>query len=39
MGLFDFLTRRPSMEEGLEWWRETPDAVLLDVRTPEEYRS
>ena len=38
MGLFDFLTRRPSMEEGLERWRETPDAVLLDVRTPEEYR-
>lgn len=39
MGLFDFLTRRSSMEEGLERWRETPDAVLLDVRTPEEYRS
>ena len=39
MGLFDFLTRRPGMEEGLAQWRETTDAVLLDVRTPEEYRS
>ena len=39
MGLFDFLTRRPGMEEGLAQWRETPNAVLLDVRTPEEYRS
>ncbi len=39
MGLFDFLIRRPGMEEGLAQWRETPNAVLLDVRTPEEYRS
>ena len=36
MGLFDFFARRPSLEEGLERWKETPDAVLLDVRTPEE---
>lgn len=39
MGLFDFLLHRPDMEEGLERWRATPGAVLLDVRTPEEYRS
>lgn len=39
MGLFDFFARRPSLEEGLERWKETPDAVLLDVRTPEEYRA
>ena len=38
MGLFD-LFHRPSMDQGLTQWRETPDAVLLDVRTPEEYRS
>lgn len=37
MGLFDFFTRRPSLEEGLARWKETPDAVLLDVRTPEEF--
>lgn len=39
MGFFDFFTRRSDMEEGLERWRETPGALLLDVRTPEEYRS
>ena len=39
MGLFDFFARRPSLEEGLERWKETPDAVLLDVRTPEEYQA
>lgn len=39
MGLFDVLFRRPDLEEGLERWRETPDAILLDVRTPEEYRA
>lgn len=38
MGFFDFF-HRPSMDEGLTQWRETPGAVLLDVRTPEEYRS
>ena len=36
MGLFDFF-HRPSMDQGLTQWRETPGAVLLDVRTPEEY--
>ena len=39
MGLFHLFTGRPSLEKGLERWRETPDAVLLDVRTPEEYQS
>lgn len=38
MGLFDALFRRPNLEEGLERWRAVPGAVLLDVRTPEEYR-
>ena len=39
MGLFNLFSRRPGMEEGLKRWKETPDAVLLDVRTPEEYRA
>ena len=39
MGLFDFLRRpeRPDMGAELERFRSTPGAVLLDVRTPEEY--
>lgn len=39
MGLFDVLFRRPDLEEGLERWRAVPGAVLLDVRTPEEFRT
>lgn len=39
MGLFDCLFHRPGMEEGLQQWKQTPGAVLLDVRTPEEYRA
>mgnify|MGYP002801496890 FL=1 len=39
MGLFDFFSRRPSMEEGLAQWKDTPNAMLLDVRTPEEYQA
>ena len=39
MGLFDFFASRPSQEEGRDRWKETPDAVLLDVRTPEEYQA
>ena len=39
MGLFDWFARRPSLAEGLETWKSTPGAVLLDVRTPEEYRA
>ena len=39
MGLFDFLRRpeRPDMDAELERFRNAPGAVLLDVRTPEEY--
>ena len=39
MGLFDFLRRpeRPDMDAELERFQSTPGAVLLDVRTPEEY--
>ena len=36
MGLFGLFTR-PSMEEGIEEFRKTSGAVLLDVRTREEY--
>ena len=39
MGLFDFLLHRPDFEEGLERWRAVPGAVLLDVRTAQEYRN
>lgn len=39
MGFMDLFARRPSLEEGLERMREVPDAVLLDVRTPEEYQA
>lgn len=38
MGLFDLFARRPALSEGLEQHRNTSGAVLLDVRTPEEYR-
>ena len=36
MGFFDFL-RAPDISRGLTEFAETPGAVLLDVRTPEEY--
>ena len=36
MGLFDFL-KRPDLERGLAQFSQTPGAVLLDVRTPEEF--
>ena len=36
MSLFDLL-RRPDLAQGLARARSTADAVLLDVRTPEEY--
>jgi rhodanese-related sulfurtransferase len=38
LGLFDLFARRPALSEGLEQYRNTSGAVLLDVRTPEEYR-
>ena len=38
MGLFDFL-RGPDMQSGLETMRNTPRALLVDVRTPEEYQA
>lgn len=37
MGLFDFL-HHPDIGQGVRNCRETPGAVLLDVRTPQEYR-
>lgn len=36
MGLFSFL-KAPDINKGLEKFRETENAVLLDVRTKEEY--
>ena len=38
MGLFDFF-KQPNIDQGVEVFRATPGAVLLDVRTPEEYRA
>lgn len=38
MGLFQFF-RQPDIHRGVEQYRNTPDAVLLDVRTSQEYRS
>ncbi len=38
MGLFSFLTG-PDINQGISQYRDTADAVLLDVRTPEEYMS
>ena len=37
MGFFDFL-RTPNINQGLEEYDGIPDALLLDVRTEEEYR-
>lgn len=37
MGVFDFL-HGPDINEGLEQYDVVPDALLLDVRTPQEYR-
>ena len=36
MGFFDFL-RQPDINQGVQTCRQTSGAVLLDVRTPEEY--
>jgi len=37
MGIFDFF-RGPDMAAGLEQMKNSPGAVLVDVRTAEEYR-
>lgn len=37
MGFFDFL-RGSDINQGVKQYSETPGAVLLDVRTPQEYR-
>ena len=37
MGFFD-LFRHPDINQGVEEYRAVPQAILLDVRTPEEYR-
>ena len=37
MSLFGFM-KRPDINQGVEEYRAQADAVLLDVRTPEEYR-
>ena len=36
MGVLDFL-RQPDIHQGVTEWKETPGAVLRDVRTPQEY--
>ena len=37
MGFLDFL-KGPDVDRGVKEFRETPGAVLLDVRTPQEYQ-
>ena len=37
MGFFDFF-KQPDIHQGIADYRNTPGAVLLDVRTPQEYR-
>ena len=37
MSFMDFL-KRPDINKGVEEWRNTTNAVLLDVRTVDEYR-
>ena len=36
MGFFDFL-KQPDINQGVEQYNTTSGAILLDVRTPEEY--
>ena len=37
MGFFHWFSRK-NLQEGVTRWQETPGAVLVDVRTAEEYR-
>jgi len=37
MGFFNFL-KGPDIDRGVKEFQETPGAVLLDVRTPQEYQ-
>lgn len=37
MGFFDFF-KQPDISQGIKEYQSTPSAVLLDVRTPQEYR-
>ena len=37
MGFFQFL-KSPAIDQGIQDYKATPGAVLLDVRTPQEYR-
>ena len=37
MSIFDFF-KQPDINKGLKEYAETENAVLLDVRTPQEYR-
>ena len=38
MGIFDFF-KQPDINQGVKDYQKNPSAVLLDVRTPQEYRS
>ncbi len=37
MGFFDFF-KVPDINQGFEDYKATPNALLVDVRTPQEYR-
>jgi len=37
MGFFDFF-KQPDINQGITDYHNSPEAVLLDVRTPQEYR-
>jgi len=37
MSFLNLLTKQININDGVSAFRKTPDAVLLDVRTPEEY--
>ena len=36
MGFFDFL-KHPDINQGVKQYKTTPGAILMDVRTPQEY--